>query len=140
MWLANMGVGGPLAWKGDFLCQYMEVNKATTSTHEEFDWDRAFAFSAFGAFYMGGFANFVYSRAIPWVISRKIVSKSLSLNLHSNARKDFLKRGFVGSIVDNTLHAPLFYLPSYFIFTDVIAAPCKDESRILLNELPKVKP
>ena len=120
MWLANMGVGGSLAWMGDFLCQYMEVNKATTSTHEEFDWDRAFAFTAFGTFYMGGFANFVYSRAIPWILSRNIISKSFSLNFHSNARKDFLKRGFFGSIVDNTLHAPLFYLPSYFIFTDIM--------------------
>ena len=110
---------GSSAWMGDFLCQYMEVSELI-NMHEKFDWDRAFAFSAFGAFYMGGFANFIYSRAIPWVISRRIVSKSLSLNLHSNARKDFLKRGFVGSIVDNTLHAPLFYLPSYFIFTDVM--------------------
>ena len=44
-----------------------------------------------------------------------------------------VKSSFTPGIVENSWTTPL-------IFTEVIAAPCNDESRILLIELPKVKP
>lgn len=120
-YIANMGVGGSLAWMGDFLCQHLEVKK-DNNPHDDvvFDWQRNFAFTAFGTFYMGGIANIVYTRAIPWIASRKTVKKVFSLNNGGNTRKEFLRRGFAGSLIDNTLHAPFLYLPSYFIFTDLM--------------------
>ena len=114
--VANIGVGGSLAWMGDCLCQYMEASKGKVWNEKwSFDWHRNASFTAFGSFYMGGFAHIVYTRYIPWILSRKVFLKSLNQTGKTN-----LKRGIDGSLLDNTLHAPLFYLPSYFIFTDTM--------------------
>ncbi len=132
IYLANMGVGGSLAFMGDYVCQFFEASRGAENLR--FDWNRNLSFTVFGTFYMGGVANIIYTRSIPWLLSKKITHKLFALN---RGNRD-LRKGFAGSMIDNTLHAPFFYLPSYFIFTDFMRGRDSDYILEHLNRSYKI--
>ena len=69
---------------------------------------RAFALTSFTALYNGALCHFVYPLYVP--LSRCFMPTSASA----------LMVGVGCTMIDNVIHSPLFYLPSYYFYVDTV--------------------
>eukprot|EP00928_Gymnodinium_smaydae_P057362 TRINITY_DN40613_c0_g1_i1.p1 TRINITY_DN40613_c0_g1~~TRINITY_DN40613_c0_g1_i1.p1 ORF type:complete len:181 (-),score=27.12 TRINITY_DN40613_c0_g1_i1:133-675(-) len=97
---ANMASGATLAFGADIVCQ-KHVEGA-----EELDVRRTCTFTTFGMFYTGGVASIIYrsyARVLPLV-----------------AQSTPLRFGISATLLDNFIHCPLIYTPTFYISTTLM--------------------
>jgi|TARA_B110000208_G_scaffold180128_1_gene229552 protein Mpv17 len=96
----NIATGGVLAFTSDLICQTV-VEKV-----ESVAWKRTAAIAIFGMYYNGGICTLVYplySRVLPhWFASSP------------------LRQGVGSTLVDNFIHSPIFYVPSFYMSTAIL--------------------
>ena len=93
---------------GDILCQNIEGN--------QFDWRRCTAMTVFGGTYMGVVVPKIYS----WYprIVRATIARFPPKRL--TPPKIPFYTGTIGSFVDNFIHVPFLYIPTFFISTELL--------------------
>eukprot|EP00397_Hematodinium_sp_SG-2012_P034721 GEMP01037264.1.p1 GENE.GEMP01037264.1~~GEMP01037264.1.p1 ORF type:complete len:234 (+),score=26.02 GEMP01037264.1:179-880(+) len=82
-----------LGFIGDIMCQKV------VERNEKVNWQRAGAFVFFCAYYQGGVMNYIYN----WyscTLTRYAITST--------------QGGIITSLVDNFIHVPLLYIPSYY--------------------------
>ena len=97
---ANIGSGAVLGLLGDAVCQKLVERKPTM------DWQRALSLVVFGAVYNGAICTVVYPHYM------RLLPKWF--------HKSPLRQGVGSTIIDNGIHSPFFYVPTFFIMTDMI--------------------
>eukprot|EP00966_Prymnesium_polylepis_P080406 1862718-Prymnesium_polylepis.1 len=91
----------------DAVCQALEAGCSGERTRR-FDWRRSFAFASFTGMYIGGVCTGIYSlypRAARLLLQRT-----------PSAREE----GLVATIVDNFVHVPFCYIPSFYVGTSLL--------------------
>lgn len=91
----------------DAVCQALE-SCTPDQAHGSFDWRRSFAFSTFTGVYIGGVCSGIYSlypRAAHGLLRRT-----------PSAREE----GLVATLLDNLVHVPALYIPSFYIGTSLL--------------------
>ena len=93
---------GALGLASDAICQLWVEQLPSMSSH------RAFALTSFTALYNGALCHFVYPLYTP--LSRCFMPASASAMLV----------GLGCTMIDNVIHSPLLYLPSYYLYVDTV--------------------
>ena len=96
----NVITAGLLALGSDIICQ------AVLEQKKHLDLRRTLAITAFGAFYNGGICTLVYP----------LYFKVLPMAL----RQTSLRRGLGTTLLDNGIHTPMFYIPTFFLSTGML--------------------
>lgn len=101
----------------DAVCQAIEVRFRNNSGQKQdkqastsFDLDgrRLLAFSAFTGIYIGGCCGYIYA-LYPWV-ARRLLRRAPSAK----------EEGVVASLLDNFLHVPALYIPTFYLGTNLM--------------------
>ncbi|GBG26162.1 Mpv17-like protein 2 [Hondaea fermentalgiana] len=99
--ITNAVTAGLLGMTGDAVCQF-GIEGKTLAT---FDTNRMLSMATFSAFYSR--VNFklfqLYPRILPAVVKRKPLGE-----------------GVASSLIDNLVHSPLLYLPTFFLWTGAV--------------------
>lgn len=90
----------------DAICQHIEKGNAE---EKAFDWRRNAAFAAFTGFYIGGACSALYA-TYPRVAARLLGDPSPTPKAV----------GAVSTLLDNFVHVPFVYLPSFFLGTSAM--------------------
>ena len=98
--ITNLFTGCILGFSGDFICQAIVENK------NEYDSKRLFSLTTFSTFYHG--------------LINPIIYNYYSNLLHKNIKISPIKFGITCSIIDNFIHVPFLYTPSFFISTSLL--------------------
>ena len=114
----NMAAAAGLAFTGDVICQFV-IEK-----HEQMDWRRALAVVSFSTLYTGGLCHYVYPMYPVWaarMIPRAIGSSTLS-------------NGIGCTVIDNCIHSPFIYLPTFYYWTGTIQGESVKEAHQHLKD------
>jgi len=104
--VALAGVAGAGA---DAICQHFEAHiDSKKDADKDFELSRNLAFAAFGGVYIGGVCGRIYS--LYPRIAQKMFGKNLTPKLE----------GVVSSCLDNFLHVPFLYIPSFYMCTGIL--------------------
>jgi len=101
--LTNAVLAGGLGISGDFICQVGIEGKSFRDG--SFEWRRCLGLGTFSAFYSR--VNLALYKAYPKCIPASI-------------KKRRWTEGFCSSLLDNLVHSPLLYLPSFFVWTGAV--------------------
>jgi len=105
--LTNCVTGAALAFFGDVVCQKV------VERQDQFSWRRALSVSTFGFFYNGGVCFLVYP------LYRRMLPKYF-------LRTSKLE-GVGSTCIDNFIHTPFFYIPSFFVATGILQGQSFDD-------------
>jgi protein Mpv17 len=100
----NVATGGLLAGVSDIICQTLV--EATDDDEQSFSIRRTLSIAAFGAGYNGGICTVIYplyTRLLP-----------------SWFAQTTMRTGLGSTIIDNCIHSPVFYVPTFFITTGML--------------------
>jgi len=96
-----------------------EVLTAFANSSQEMDMRRCFAMSSFGGMYTGALCHYVY----PWY--PRLVLRFMPAIFSSTV----LWRGIGCTVVDNFIHNPIFYIPTFYLYTDAVKGASLEESK-----------
>eukprot|EP00931_Biecheleriopsis_adriatica_P078504 TRINITY_DN51967_c0_g1_i1.p1 TRINITY_DN51967_c0_g1~~TRINITY_DN51967_c0_g1_i1.p1 ORF type:complete len:245 (-),score=16.04 TRINITY_DN51967_c0_g1_i1:82-816(-) len=111
-------IGASLGLLGDAICQQW-----VEGANEIEPW-RMFAMTSFGAMYTGALCHYVY----PWYTV--LVVRHFPQWF---ARTTF-RRGLGACLIDNFIHNPVFYIPAFYIYTDVVTGRTIAEAKKHLKD------
>ena len=80
--------------------------------------------ASFGGMYTGALCHYVY----PWY--PKLVTRFMPKLFQSSA----LWIGLGCTVIDNFIHNPIFYIPAFYMYTDVVKGATKEEAIAHIKE------
>eukprot|EP00746_Dinoflagellata_sp_MGD_P146853 gnl/MRDRNA2_/MRDRNA2_79276_c0_seq1.p1 gnl/MRDRNA2_/MRDRNA2_79276_c0~~gnl/MRDRNA2_/MRDRNA2_79276_c0_seq1.p1 ORF type:complete len:196 (+),score=25.17 gnl/MRDRNA2_/MRDRNA2_79276_c0_seq1:90-677(+) len=111
----NVATGITLGFVGDIFCQ------KAVEKQDHINWRRNAALTFFGGFYDGGICYYIYGSYASRILSRWWLQTPA--------------RSAVGcTLLDNFVHVPLLYTPSFFMITQMLQGRCFGDALETLQE------